>query len=277
MRSLLHFILSHSIFIAFCSAALSLQTLQLLSSPVNAYLLAFIFFATLCGYNAYWMVSRFSFGNHSSIGSFLYKIRSSLLVMGAAFAGMVLCMTRLHLVLYNVILTFILLGLYAVPVLPFPQLHFTRKAGFVKTILLALSWTIVTILIPLQIPFTRMPAAALLIFAGRFLFMLMLCIIFDNRDAAMDKIRGLQSLATDMRPRVLHSLVALVFVVYALVTWALLKQQVSLAQVVALLSGGAITVWVYFLSLNKRGYIFYYFIVDGMMFLSALLTGLASI
>jgi hypothetical protein len=34
---------------------------------------------------------------------------------------------------------------------------------------------------------------------------------------------------------------------------------------------------VYWLSLKKRGYIFYYFIVDGLMFLSALLTTLATI
>ena len=47
MKPIFQFILSHSIFIAFCASALSLQTLQLLSLPIDNYLLAFIFFAAL--------------------------------------------------------------------------------------------------------------------------------------------------------------------------------------------------------------------------------------
>ena len=277
MTRLFHFILSHSIFIALCAAALGLQTLQLLSLPVNAYLLAFIFFATLGGYNAYWIVSRFSFSNHHSLRSFLQKSRSSFIVLFTAFAGMMFCITKLHLVMYNTILTFILLALYAVPVMPFKQLHFTRKAGFVKTVLLAFAWTIVTILIPLQIPIYNMGHAEVLIFINRFLLMLMLCIIFDKRDAALDKIRGLQSLATDIKPLLLHYLIALIFAAYTGVSYAMADYGVTKPQVAALIVTGLVTLGVYISSLKKRGYLFYYFLVDGLMFLSGLLTGLASI
>jgi hypothetical protein len=277
MKRLFHFILSHSIFIAFCAAALSLQTLQLLSLRVSVYLLAFIFFATLCGYNAYWMVSRFSFNRHLSPISFLRKCRSSFFVILSAVSGMVFCITKLHLVMYNAILTFILLGLYAIPVMPFKQLHFIRKAGFLKTSVLALAWTIVTILIPLQIPIYEMSHTAVLIFINRFLFMLMLCIIFDKRDAAVDKIRGLQSLATDIRPRLLHYLIGLIFISYTWISYTMIAYEVSVPQAAALIVTGLITLGVYTSSIQKRGYLFYYFLVDGLMFLSALLTGLASI
>lgn len=277
MKWLLYFILSHSIFIAFCSVALSLQTLQLLAVPVNAYLLAFIFFATLAGYNAYWTLSRYSFGGKATISVFFQKSTSALVVIFCALAGMLYCLNKVHLVMYNILLTAILLGLYAVPVLPFRRLHFARKAGFIKTVLLAFAWTIVTILVPIQTSILHLGPAAVLIFIGRFLFMLMLCIIFDKRDAAIDKIRGLQSLATDLRPRMLHYLMGIVFVIYTISCYLVQQYEVTGMQATALLLAGLIAVIVYVYSFQRRGYLFYYFLVDGLMFLSGLLTGLASI
>lgn len=277
MSRLFHFILSHSIFISFCAAALSLQTLLLLSVNPGAVLLSFIFFATLSGYNAYWIISRFSFNTYISAGAFLGKIKSSLVVIFVALAGMLYCMGHLHLVMYNVVITFALLSMYALPLLPIRWLHFTRKAGFVKTLLLALAWTMVTTLIPLQVVVTDMNRAEVLLFINRFLFMLMLCIIFDKRDAAMDKIRGLQSLATDIRPTVLNYLIAGITVAYILVSILLGKEGVNGLQVASLLAMALITPFVYILSIKKRGYVFYYFLVDGLMFLSGLLTLLASI
>jgi 4-hydroxybenzoate polyprenyltransferase len=277
MKGIFHFILSHSIFISFCAAALALQTLLLLAHPVNGYLLAFVFFATLSGYNAYWLTSKFSFNKYSSLISFFKKNTSSLVVLLIATAGMLLCFKHLQLVMYNIVITFIFLALYAVPLIPIRQLYFTRKAGFVKTILLALAWTMATILIPLQIPITEMSVTVLLVFIIRFLFMLMLCIIFDKRDAAVDKIRGLQSLATDMSPTLLNYFIAFILLAYIAGTWALKFYGISLAHITALICMGVVTLWVYIKSFKKKGYIFYYFIVDGLMFLSGLLTLLVSI
>ncbi|MBC7888050.1 MAG: hypothetical protein H7Z13_09170 [Ferruginibacter sp.] len=277
MKGLLHFILSHSIFIAFCTAALSLQTLQLLSLTVNNYLLAFIFFAAVSGYNAYWMISRFTFNPPPSFLYFLQKNRRSFIVVLLAVTGMFFCISNLRLVWYNIIIAIVLLGLYAIPVMPFKQLHFTRRAGFVKTILLAFTWAIVTTLIPLQVSILEMEHAALLIFINRFLFMLMLCVIFDKRDVQVDKIRGLQSLATIVKPRVLNYLMGFIFIGYALVSYSMKWYELTMAQVAALIVTGLITITVYAASFKKRGYLFYYFLVDGLMFLSALLTGLAGV
>ncbi len=277
MNRVFHFILSHSIFISLCAAALSLQTLQLLSLPVNSFLLAFIFFATLFAYNAYWVVSRYSYNRHIPFNSFLKKCVSSILVMFIAMVGLLYCMGKLHLVMYNIMLTFVLFCVYVMPVLPFKRLHFTRKAGYLKTVLLAISWTVVTILIPLQIPFFKMGADALLLFINRFLLMLLLCIIFDKRDAAIDKMRGLQSLATNINPRLLHYLMGFIFTAYILVSYSMQSYGVSMPEVAALILTGLVTLFVYISSLKKKGYLFYYFLVDGMMFLSALLTGLAGL
>ena len=51
------------------------------------------------------------------------------------------------------------------------------------------------------------------ILTRRFLFMLMLCIIFDNRDIAVDKIRGLRSLATDLSVETMRYLIYSIFLI----------------------------------------------------------------
>ena len=277
MKGIFHFILSHSIFISVCAAALSLQTLLLLSHPVNIYLLSLIFFATLAGYNAYWITSKVSFNRYSSFVSLLNNNKSSLVVLLIAIAGVIFCFSQLKLIMYNIIITFIFLALYALPLVPLKQFHFARKAGFVKTMLLALAWTMATILIPLQIRIIDMPVSALLVFILRFLFMLMLCIIFDKRDAGIDKIRGLQSLATDISPALLNYLFALVFVLYLLASVGLSFYNISMSNILVLVITGVFTVWVYIMSFKRKDYIFYYFLVDGLMFLSGLLTLLVSI
>jgi hypothetical protein len=157
---------------------LAFKHLQLLSLPVNGYLLAFIFFATLAGYNAYWMISRFTFNRHGLLSNLLNKAGVLCWFFIFATAGVLICLTNLHLVMYNIITAFILLGMYAIPVMPFKQLHFTRKAGFLKTIILAAAWAIVTTLVPLQLSIFNLGQTATLILINRFLFMLMLCTIF---------------------------------------------------------------------------------------------------
>lgn len=277
MKWLFHFILSHSIFIACCAAALSLQTLQLLSLPPNGYLLVFIFFAALGGYNAYWILSSYSFNRNVTIRSFLLKRASSFLVLIVAVAGMIFCLTRLHLFMYNLIISGLLLAVYSLPVTPFKKLYFLVNAGVLKTIILSLAWTIITTMVPLQISIVSMGHTALLIFIGRFLFMLMLCIIFDKRDAAVDKLRGLKSLATEIKPRLLHYLIGVIFIGYIFTCYSMLHTPVSLTRIIALVIAGLVTILVYMSSLKTRGYFFYYFLVDGLMFLSALLTGLAGL
>jgi hypothetical protein len=249
--------------------------LQLLSIPADNFLLAFIFFAALGAYNAYWILSSYSFNTQLSLITFFHKRRSSFIVLLFAFAGIVFCFTRLHLVMYNLIIAAVLLGIYGLPVMPFKQPLLLRQAGILKTIILAFAWTIMTTLVPQQISILAMGQTASLIFLNRWLFMLMLCIIFDKRDAVVDKLRGLQSLATVTKPMVLHYLFGLVFIGYMGVTLMMYAYHVTIPQVLALSAAGVITLFVYIGSLQKRGYLFYYFIVDGLMFLSALLTALA--
>ena len=273
----LHFILSHSIFVALCAVGLTFQTGQLLHVDLPLYLYGFIFFSTLCSYNFYWIISRFAFAGDIPVASFLQKEMTGLSLFILSWIGMFTCFPGSGIRLHYVIIAVLLTTVYAIPLLPIKALHFTRKAGVLKTTLLAFTWTYVTAFLPLRAPWAELSSAGIFIITRRFLFMLMLCIIFDNRDKAVDKIRGLHSLATVLKPGQMLLLIAVIFIILFGTNFLSVNYGISLRQSVALQSSTIALLVVYFLSTRKQGYLFYYFLVDGLMLFSALSTFVAGI
>jgi hypothetical protein len=272
----LHFILSHSIFIAFCALALCFQTSLLLHFTVDIYLYAFVFFATLCSYNFYWMLGSYSLAR-SSPAAFLKKHYTNIIFFFIAAAGLLVCLLHVKGLVPLAAIAVLLTLLYAVPLMPFKALYFTRRAGFLKTILLSFTWAFVTVYIPCRLAAVENIATVWLLFSNRFLFMLMLCIIFDKRDEQLDKIRGLHSLATDVSPVTLRYIMLTIFVAFMANGILLRTHFKDFLQIAALMITGIVTVIVYLFSQKKQGYFFYYFLVDGMMLFSALTTYVASI
>ena len=273
----LHFIISHSIFIALCAAALAFQTKELLHLPCNIYLLGFIFFATVCSYNFYWLLSKYSFGQLPPLYLFFKDEGAKGILLIIASAGLLFCYFHLHLLIINIVVAGLLTLLYAVPLLPFKFLLFTRKVGMLKTTLLAFTWAYVTAFLPMQKSISMLNGADLFLFSRRFLFMLMLCIIFDNRDKGIDKIRGLQSLATDLSPTILKYLIYTVFIILFSTNFLFRYYGVSLAQSIALQVSTIALLITYYYSTRRQGYFFYYFLVDGLMLFSAITTWVVTI
>ena len=243
---------------------------------INFYLIAFVFFATLCSYNFHYILGYFSSGRKVSFST-LSNRYTGLLILMTGSIGILLFFSAAHIRFQNVVIAFLLTFLYSLPLLPVKQLAFARKAGFVKTLLLAFTWMFVTAYLPLSQNNIAFTAAGLLIMAKRFLFMLMLCILFDNRDVTVDKVRGLSSLATDLSPKAMQWLTGVIFLLLFIINFLLGHHGITVRQVIALQLAAVINVVIYFLSTKKQGYFFYYFVVDGMMVLMTLLTTIASI
>ncbi|HMK04530.1 MAG TPA: hypothetical protein VK489_10075 [Ferruginibacter sp.] len=273
----LHFILSHSIFIAICAVALAFQTAQLLQIETHLSVYGFIFFATLCSYNFYWLLSKFSFAGTGFFTGFLKKEMVSICLLIFSAAGLLFCLYRSPLHMNYVATAVLLTIIYAVPLLPFKFLRFTRKAGVLKTTLLAFTWVYVTGFLPMERSYAMLNSADIFILTRRFLFMLMLCIIFDSRDIAVDKIRGLRSLATDLNPSTLQILIYSIFIVMFATNFLSTYFGISSYQSIALQTSTIALLVVYFYSTKKQDYLFYYFIVDGLMLFSALTTFIAGI
>ncbi|WP_462222372.1 UbiA prenyltransferase family protein [Ferruginibacter sp.] len=273
---LLYFLLSHSIFIAICAVSLCFQTALLLHINLPVYLFAFIFFSTLCSYNFYWLLSGYAFAGQSLI-QVLKQYYTNVIVLVLACGGLLFSLVRIPQLLPVIIIGLILTLLYTIPLLPFKIFHLARKAGLVKTFLLAFTWTFVTVYIPYYFAPTVQFSTLLMLFINRFLFMLMLCIIFDARDTNIDKIRGLQSLTTILKPTTVKYIMIAIFAAYIINGIVLRIYYNEPEQIIALLLTGLITAIVYFFSQKKQGYFFYYFLVDGLMLFSALATYVASI
>jgi len=273
----LHFILSHSIFIAVCAVALTFQTALLLKVHSNLFVYGFIFFATLCSYNFYWILSKLSFASKGKIPNILKKQTGGYLLLSISSIGLLYCFMQSSIPLHFVITALLLTILYAIPLLPVSFLKFTRKAGVLKTILLASTWTYVTVVIPLQKDYLLLSSADFFIISRRFLFMLMLCIIFDNRDKDQDKIRGLRSLATDLKQSILRIFIYCIFLLLFISNFFFSNYGFTLPQSIAMQVSTIALLVVYFYSTKKQGYLFYYFFVDGMMLFSALATYIAGI
>jgi 4-hydroxybenzoate polyprenyltransferase len=97
--------------------------------------------------------------------------------------------------------------------------------------------------------------------------MLMLCIIFDKRDVAVDKIRGLQSLITKMNPTTIKQLYNVVLLAYLFCSIYFFKNAFPVGILQPLIM--TLILWFAFKkSLQQRGYLFYYFFIDGLMLLS---------
>ena len=272
----LQFILSHSVFISLCALALCFQTDVLLHTVSGKFIYGFVFFATLSSYNFYWLISKYSFSKNRALPAFIKRNFSYCIIFMAAGAGMLYCIYFIPYIFKYVAVAIMLTILYSLPLWPFKFAVAARKAGFLKTTLLALTWAYVTIIIP-AIPVLHtetLPVASL--FIARFFFMLMLCVIFDMRDMAIDKIHALHSLATDISRRHLQVIMLLVFIFYIGAGFFVRNYFNDNLQIIAFAFTGILVWLVYRLSLKRRGYFFYYFLVDGLMIISALATFIAA-
>lgn len=277
MTTFLKFILSHSIFIAFCAAALSYQTVQLLQLDADLFLYGFIFFATLSSYNVYWLLSKYNYGTVFYVAVFFKKEQWKIVLLIIACGATLLCYLQSQLYFYYVLPAVLLNVIYIIPLIRINAFNFTRKAGFVKTVLLATTWTYVTAFLPMQKAIEFIDTADLFMLASRFLFMLLLCIIFDSRDIAIDKIRGFKSLATELKPAILHLVVLMNIVLLIGINMLFAFNGITFYQSIGLQTALLATVVAYKFSFHQQGYFFYYFLIDGLMIFSALATFIASI
>lgn len=271
------FFLSHSLFISICAAALCYQTYLLLHITPDYKIFLFIFLATLSSYNFYWLVSKFSFNTYKSPADFCKQNSSYLLIGFFAGIGLIIMTFQLPHLWPYILIAIMLTLIYSMPLWPFKWVLIFRKAGFLKTTLLSFTWAYVTVIFPaVPVLFSDVPAVSAL-FSARFFFMLLLCTIFDKRDVETDKLHALHSLATDIKLKNLHIIMTLVFLGYLISGFWLRAHLNDDTQLLAFCFTGIIVALAYIASLKKQGYVFYYFLIDGLMLLSALVTWFAHI
>ena len=262
---LLHFILSHSIFVACCAVGLCYETFLLLNLQASIDTISFVFFSTICSYNFYWLISKFYFSAEKY--QFLKNNSTYLILFLFGAFGSFYFYLISNLSLFSVLISMMLTLLYSLPLWPFKFAKMVQNIGFIKTILLALTWAFVTVILPAESEMV-ISLPTLILFSIRFLFMLMLCVIFDMRDVKMDKINGLQSLVSKMDLYKIKILFIIILVFYFLTSSLFFYTTISLIQIFQSVFIVVILSLAFKKSLSPQNYFFYYFFIDGLMLVS---------
>lgn len=271
IRSFFNFIIFSSIYIAICAVLMTWQTndiLQLRYDSLNYY--GFVFFSTICSYNFHWYLTTGSPGHSERI---LWGQRQRILQLIGCIAGaagalwfFIPLITHWLPVSGAVLLTF----LYSAPKVPHKTFRWLSRIAVGKTIFLTFVWTYVTTLLPALIAGNTDALETLYLTGHRFFLIYAICILFDHRDREQDKEQGIRSLITWLPDAQLDKLYygsVLLAGVFAL----LLAPSIPLIVLFSLLLPVAITAMIKRYAQEHNSDYVYYFFLDGLMMISALL------
>ncbi|WP_205510149.1 UbiA family prenyltransferase [Longitalea arenae] len=262
-----------SCFIAGCALLMVVQTNQLLYLQYDVYgYLVFVFFSTLCSYNFHWYLSADATSENARVRWTLHHKKLHLVL--TAIGAIVSAWYFFHFIEHwfwlggAVLLTF----LYSAPKLRFGPFAWLSRIAVGKTLFLAFVWMYVTTFLPIAIDNHHWHPDSFLFCTSRFLLIYAICIIFDYRDRDYDRKAGIRSMITYFNERGIDNLFGLSIAGFAVSTIGLYFYGFSALTIVLLLIPGAITTVLYPVAKKNFSDYLYYFVLDGLMMFSSLLT-----
>lgn len=188
--SVFNFYINSSIHVALAVFAMTWVTLLQFDLGYDKNVLYFVIFASITGYNfvKYFGLAKF---HHRSLASWLKTIQ---VFSALAFGAMSYYFFQLS---GNVILLIgvlaIITFLYAIPLIPkhflFDEQQNLRQVGGVKVYIIALVWSLVTVLIPILNSEYEFDADVMISLSQRFLYVVVLMLPFEIRDLQYDSLK----------------------------------------------------------------------------------------
>jgi 4-hydroxybenzoate polyprenyltransferase len=287
MKRLFNFIFYSNFFISFCAAAASWQTYIVVGNLHRAewVYIAFVFCSTFVFYNAQRLFLSENYKSENSSERHRWIFRNKKLLTALCVLFFLAALPLVNFWQLNSILIFsvfsLLASLYFLPVVNL------RSVPLVKASYIALLWAFSTVVFPYYIKVqheTGFVSAILnnkhllLLTAERFFFILPLCIVFNIRDMAIDRLAGVKTIPIIYGIRAAKIVsVLMVFVFAALVIFrcyfvGFVLKHGALSQpfVPALMVSAATTCFVIFMANKNRGEEYYLFVIDGMIALQAI-------
>ena len=266
------FILFSSLFIALCAVAFCIETNILLGLPLNSFsFYCFVFGATLAQYNLHYLVKTVAVKNSRRLAwsqrnkniHFILLIAGVLLILFSFFS--------FHLK-HFIILTCLagIAFLYSFPFLPFGKRKRIKDYGIFKIITLAFLWTLVTVWFPVN-NMNYDTALFSFIFIKRFVFMFVLCLLFDVRDIEIDDKESIKTLAVTLGKKKSYRLAYLSLILFILLSVAQFFYIPQKGFLIAMLISSAVTFLTVELTKKTNSDYIYLAGIDGMMLLQALL------
>ncbi len=273
LKKLFDLFIFSSLFIALCAVVMVTQTYQLLDlEPGNNNYLWFVFFSTICSYNFHWYLTPNAEGeNDRSAWTQKHKsLHIALFLIGFLCSGWFFFkfLNSWIWMIGPVVLTF----LYSAPKLPYKPFSLLKKVAIGKTVFLAFVWMYVTSLLPILLYDEGVRVISILFCLSRFSLIYAICILFDYRDRENDQRDGIRSMITYFSEKGINILFYLSFLVFILSTIALYWFGFDTLTIILLLTPGIIVVILYGKAKRNFSDYLYYFILDGLMMFSSILT-----
>jgi 4-hydroxybenzoate polyprenyltransferase len=255
-----------------------METNILLGLPLNSFsFYCFVFGATLLQYNLHYSTKKIAVKNSERLkwSQQNKKIHFYLLLIGGLL--ILFSFFSFHLKHFVILACLGAISfLYSFPFLPIGKKRRIKDYGLLKIVTLSLLWTLVTVWFPVN----TMPVdntLFLLVFAKRFLFMFILCLLFDLRDIEIDQKEKINTLPVMLgKKQSYHLSYALLVLFFAL---SLIKYLYApqLPFLIAMFISSVIT-WLVIERTKKTNSDFIYLAgIDGMMLLQAVLVYLFSL
>lgn len=243
----------------------------IIGKPVNLYFAAFVFFSTVCSYNFHWALTPHLLAPSHRL-QWDEKHKSYHLVLSiAGLIGSIVCFFFLIEHWFYIGIATVFTFLYSAPKISFPPFLWLKKIAIGKTIFLAFAWTYVTSGLPILIEENGITTKDILFCISQFFFIYAICILFDFRDREEDKAEGIRSMITYFNEKGIDILFYISISVFILLVFLLKYEGIEWINIVLLLIPAIILVSLYNHSKRNFSDYLYYFVLDGLMMLSALL------
>ena len=245
------------------------QTCVLFSLPFSFSLAGFVFSGSVCSYNFHLYLTPPNVKQRSEKEAWNIsnkKIHFVLFITGL-FGSAVFTFLLIDHWFWLGITAFVTF-LYSAPKIPHPFFYFLRRIAIGKTIFLAFAWMHVTTLLPMVMTLKTLSWQHIWFVVNRFFYIYAICILFDYRDVEEDRRMGIKSLITYFNKKGIDNL----FwgsIVIVIITLGLLLNYFLLAQIIALLIPVIVLSLLYQPSKKNTSDYMYYFVLDGLMMLSA--------
>ncbi|HWI91453.1 MAG TPA: UbiA family prenyltransferase [Flavisolibacter sp.] len=245
------------------------QTCLLFSIPFSFALAGFVFSGSVCSYNFHWYLTppHVEQPTEKEVWNISNKRIHMLLFIVGLIGSAVFTVLLIKNWFWLGVTAFVTF-LYSAPKITHPLFSHLKKVAVGKTIFLAFAWMHVTALLPLVIETKVLGYQHIWFVVNRFFYIYAICILFDYRDVEEDKKAGIRSLITYLDEKGVDRLFWGSVATFVL-TLVLLINYFSIAEFVALLIPGIILSLLYYPSKKNFSDYLYYFILDGLMMLSA--------
>ncbi|MEO7961269.1 MAG: UbiA family prenyltransferase [Ginsengibacter sp.] len=270
LKKIAQFTLFSSIYIAACAVALSIETNILLHLPLNNIsFYCFVFGATLVQYNLHYIVKKTAVEGSERLEWSLHNkaLHTAMFLTGCILIIISLFSFRLQ-HFYVLSILGVIAFLYSYPALPFGKKRRIKEYGLLKILTLALLWTLVTVWFPVSNMVVD-KTLYLVIFCERFVFMFVLCLLFDIRDIEIDRKETIRTLPVILGRYTSYKLAILALFLFLLIVFSHFLYSGETAVLAALALSAITTLVAIDYSRRNNSDFLYLAGIDGMMLIQA--------